>query len=279
MSIIGIGGQLLPSRVLKGCPSYGVSSATSRLATLTRRANRFAPLISPSQRSREQVLECTAAAATSTTAPEDPVEESEEIDEKFPPKASKQLSRAIFALRRYGWLGFWSQLALSLTSSVVLIFSVAFTAEAGPQIALYLTTFSTIASFIATFKSFMFVRTSRKMQEYLEAPPGVEVQKVTKEQVVNSLFQSASIAVIGLGSAIVGLQASVGLLLAKTLTNTTANPFLSGGAGSWNPVLAFDVFLLQASTNTTLSHFIGLVLSLWMMVKLREKSLWQILFG
>lgn len=57
------------------------------------------------------------------------VAESPEI--KFSEKASQQLSRAIFALRRYGWLGFWAQLSLSLTSAVVLIFSVSFTAEVG----------------------------------------------------------------------------------------------------------------------------------------------------
>ena len=33
--------------------------------------------------------------------------------------------------------------------------------------------------------------------------------------------------------------------MAKTLTNATANPFLAGGAGSYNPVLALDVFLVQ----------------------------------
>ena len=39
----------------------------------------------------------------------------------------------------------------------------------------------------------------------------------------------------------------MGLLVAKTLTNATANPFLAGGAGSYNPVLALDVFLVQVS--------------------------------
>ncbi|KAK9863885.1 hypothetical protein WJX84_001120, partial [Apatococcus fuscideae] len=58
--------------------------------------------------------------------------------------------------------------------------------------------------------------------------------------------------------------ATVGLLVAKTLTNATANPFLSGGAGSYNPVLALDVFLVQASTNTLLAHFVSLLCSLWL---------------
>ena len=43
-------------------------------------------------------------------------------------------------------------------------------------------------------------------------------------------------------------QATVGLLVAKTLSNATANPFLSGGAGSYNPVVALDVFLVQVPT-------------------------------
>ncbi len=38
----------------------------------------------------------------------------------------------------------------------------------------------------------------------------------------------------------------MGLLVAKTLSNATANPFLAGGTGSYNPVVALDVFLVQA---------------------------------
>ena len=59
------------------------------------------------------------------------------------------------------------------------------------------------------------------------------------------------------------VQATVGLLVAKTLTNATANPFLAGGAGAYNPVLALDVFLVQVSSarntfiNTSMLHVIG----------------------
>ncbi len=49
-------------------------------------------------------------------------------------------------------------------------------------------------------------------------------------------------------------QATVGLLVAKTLTNATANPFLAGGAGSYNPVLALDVFLVQVEAPHVLTH-------------------------
>lgn len=45
--------------------------------------------------------------------------------------ARKALARATRATNRYGWIGFWVQLSLSLVSSVILLFSVAFTSQVG----------------------------------------------------------------------------------------------------------------------------------------------------
>ena len=42
-----------------------------------------------------------------------------------------------------------------------------------------------------------------------------------------------------------GLSATIGVLLAKTLTSATVNPFLATSSTNWNPVLAFDVFNVQ----------------------------------
>jgi hypothetical protein len=41
------------------------------------------------------------------------------------------------------------------------------------------------------------------------------------------------------------------------------NPYLSGQA--FNPVLALDIFLVQAAANALLSHFIGAAISLWLL--------------
>jgi hypothetical protein len=43
--------------------------------------------------------------------------------------ARKALSRATVAVKRYGWIGFWVQLTLSVISAVILLFSVAFTSQ------------------------------------------------------------------------------------------------------------------------------------------------------
>ena len=59
---------------------------------------------------------------------------------------------------------------------------------------------------------------------------------VTKGVVIN---------IVGLGSTLLGIQALVGVLVAKTLANASANPFIASAAGVYNPVLALDVFLVQ----------------------------------
>lgn len=43
--------------------------------------------------------------------------------------ARQSLAKATSAMRRYGWIGFWVQLTLSVVSGVILLFSVAFTSQ------------------------------------------------------------------------------------------------------------------------------------------------------
>ena len=119
----------------------------------------------------------------------------------------------------------------------------------GPSISLWLTLFGVVAGFLSTFWSFGYTRLSRRLYRYLSTGPDDNSKRVKKTDVLNTLMRGSWINVLGLGSTLLGLQATVGLLVAKTLTNATANPFLAGGAGSYNPVLALDVFLVQVSFN------------------------------
>lgn len=71
--------------------------------------------------------------------------------------------------------------------------------------------------------------------------------------------------IVGMGSTLIGISTLVGLLVAKTLGNASINPFIAGTAAGYNPVLALDVFLVQAATNTLLGHFMSLLCSLWLL--------------
>jgi hypothetical protein len=52
--------------------------------------------------------------------------------------------------------------------------------------------------------------------------------------------------VVGMGATLLGISTLVGVLVAKTLSNASVNPFMASAAGAYNPVLALDVFLVQA---------------------------------
>uniref|UniRef100_A0A7S3VHZ7 Protein TIC 21, chloroplastic n=1 Tax=Dunaliella tertiolecta TaxID=3047 RepID=A0A7S3VHZ7_DUNTE len=179
--------------------------------------------------------------------------------------ARAAIMRATRAVQRYGWISFWVQLSLSVVSAVILLFSVAFTSQSGPKASLYLTLVGILAGFLSTFWNFGYTRTGIKMQRYIDAPPGVEVPKVKKQNVMDMVTKGVIINVLGLGSTLLGIQALVGVLVAKTLANASANPFIASAAGVYNPVLALDVFLVQAATNMLLGHFLSLTCSLWLL--------------
>lgn len=178
--------------------------------------------------------------------------------------AKRSLQIAANATGQVGWISFWTQLALSIVSAVILLFSVAFTSQNGPGVSLYLTLFGVVASFLSTFWAYGITRLSLRLQRYAKSGPQADLTRIKKKDVLQNLEQGCWINIAGMISTLLGLQATVGLLVAKTLTNATANPFLSGGAGSYNPVLALDVFQVQASTNTLLSHFVSMLCCLWL---------------
>lgn len=84
-------------------------------------------------------------------------------------------------------------------------------------------------------------------------------------QVMELITRGILINIVGMGSTLIGISTLVGLLVAKTLSNASVNPFMASAAGGYNPVLALDVFLVQAATNTLLGHFLSLLCSLWLL--------------
>jgi hypothetical protein len=123
-----------------------------------------------------------------------------------------------------------------------------------PTFSLYLTLVGILAGFVSTLWAFRYTRMANDITKYLALKEGLlseeeakKVKKISKPEVVRTMNWGSVINLLGLGSTILGLQATVGVLVAKTLSNATANPFLAGGSGSYNPVLALDVFLVQVN--------------------------------
>lgn len=191
---------------------------------------------------------------------------------------AKRVASFARQLKRSSWLGFWSQLTLSVVSAVIIVFSVLFKGVAkarpprppqgtaaharraqGTEAGLYFILFGNVCAFLSVFWTLGYRRLGERLRRGAEqpelAPP--------RSQVVNSLTSGVTINMVGMGFCVVGLQATTGLLFAKTLSVAAQNPYLSGA--TYNPVLALDIFLVQAAANALLSHFVGAALSLWLL--------------
>ncbi|OMO63281.1 hypothetical protein COLO4_32599 [Corchorus olitorius] len=172
-------------------------------------------------------------------------------------QVAKRLESTSRYFKRLGNLGFWAQLVCTVVSAVILSFSVVITGKITSPATFYATAGGIAAAFISVFWSFGYIRLSEKLKKSAydpsKAPPRADV--------VKSLKNGITLNLLGMGAAILGMQATVGLLVAKALTSST-NPYYQGVSPGYSPVLALDVFLVQASANTILSHFLGLMFSL-----------------
>ncbi|KAH7575312.1 hypothetical protein JRO89_XS02G0081200 [Xanthoceras sorbifolium] len=196
-------------------------------------------------------------------------------------QVAKRLENTSRYFKRLGSLGFWGQLVCTAVAAVILSFSVVVTGKVTSPATFYATAGGIAAAFISVFWSFGYIRLSEKLRKTASEPSkknvnmynwhaqvlGPEDKRIfspeapPRADVVKSLKNGIVVNLLGMGAAILGMQATVGLLVAKALTSS-ANPYYQGISPGYSPVLALDVFLVQASANTILSHFLGLVFSL-----------------
>ncbi|XP_021750792.1 protein TIC 21, chloroplastic-like [Chenopodium quinoa] len=194
------------------------------------------------------------ASSSVSTGFSSPVDESDQVKLA---QVAKRLEKTARYFKRLGSFGFWGQLICTIVSAVILSFSVVVTGKITSPVTFYATAGGIAAAFISVFWSFGYLRLSEKLRKSANDPS----KAPPRADVVRSLKNGIAVNLLGMGSAILGMQATVGLLVAKALT-TSANPYYQGVAPGSSPVLALDVFLVQASANTILSHFFGLVSSL-----------------
>ncbi|XP_043714398.1 protein TIC 21, chloroplastic-like [Telopea speciosissima] len=208
--------------------------------------------VSCNRRGTAAALNASAPVSSSSFA--SPADESEKAKLA---QVAKRLENTSRYFKRLGSLGFWGQLVSTLVAAVILSFAVVATGKISSPVTFYSTAGGIAAAFISVFWSFGYIRLSDRLRKTAsdpsKAPPRAEVVKSLKNGIVVNL--------LGMGAAILGMQATVGLLVAKALTSS-ANPYYQGVSPGYSPVLALDVFLVQASANTILSHFLGLVFSL-----------------
>ncbi|CAN6482377.1 unnamed protein product [Victoria cruziana] len=179
----------------------------------------------------------------------------EELEEKLA-QVSKRLESTSRYFKRLGSLGFWGQLVCTVVAAVILSFSVVITGRVTSPVTFYCTAGGIAAAFVSAFWSFGYMRLSDKLRRTARDPE----KAPARAEVIESIKNAILINILGMGAAVLGMQSTAGLLVAKALTSS-ATPYYQMRPG-YSPVLALDVFLVQASANTVMSHFLGLLLSL-----------------
>eukprot|EP00891_Asterochloris_glomerata_P004421 jgi/Astpho2/4421/Aster-x1241 len=167
---------------------------------------------------------------------------------------------------RLGWISFWTQLSLSVVSAIILSFAVSATMQgnAPGNVSIYFTLFGVITSFLSTFFAWGYVKVARRV---------FAGEAVTKENVASSLLRNSRVNLWGMGATLLGLQSMTGVLVAKILTTSSTNPYSAAGSGAARAgPAALDLFTVQASANTLLAHFAGLVFTNWLLRLVNEDA-------
>jgi len=167
------------------------------------------------------------------------------------------------SLRRVNWISWWSQLILSIVSTVTLLFAKSVmqaTTDKSSITGGFFFAGSGIAfSFLSIIWTWGGARLSRRLGK------GENSRIKAANMIRRTITIGSALNLSGMFLALIGAQQIVGLLASKLLTMQGVSPFAMSAVGvSAQTLQPLDILIVQANTNTLLSHFISLVCCLVM---------------
>jgi len=182
---------------------------------------------------------------------------------------SSLILRTSKAIRASSWLSWWSQLILTVISTVTFAFARnVMSAQAGTNPV----EFSKVAAkfflpgvgIFASSISLVWTWGERRLSSRL-IRRNVTSQVETANLLRRVIKVGVTLNLIGLLSSVLGAQYIIGTLAAKSLTNFVGfGGGLSGGVVPSQTLQPLDVLVVQANTNILTSHFVSLVCLLWL---------------
>lgn len=171
---------------------------------------------------------------------------------------SARVQQASADLRWAGRIGFWVQLVLGVISTVTVLFSISIfiggeenAAAKGAEFAVFCAICSLIALVVGIYFSFRYMRIAELLQQPNSA------QRPNRADTISVIRMGLTINLVGMIVTIVGAEAIVGIVLAKSLANP---PTIVEDTSKL--VNSIDLLVIQANTNTIAAHFSGIVSSL-----------------
>mmetsp|Transcript_31269 Transcript_31269/g.61987 ORF Transcript_31269/g.61987 Transcript_31269/m.61987 type:complete len:277 (+) Transcript_31269:60-890(+) len=174
--------------------------------------------------------------------------------------------KASTRLRGASWLSWWSQVILTVISSVTFVFA----RNVMDMQAVSPLEFSRVASkfilpgagIVTSIMSIIWTWGGRRLSRRFirRSPSRVESANLLR-RVINV---GVTLNLIGLFASLLGAQYIVGTLVAKAMQNVVGFGAGSMGGISSQVLQPLDVLVVQANTNILLSHFISLACLLWL---------------
>jgi hypothetical protein len=174
------------------------------------------------------------------------------------------LQRVALTLRTIGNISFWLQTVLGVISALVLIFAT-FSSSVGRQanqasnqgtgFGIFFAICGLVTLGVGAYFAFRYTRISREL--LLTNGAG----RPSKADTLQIIRLGLIVNLVGMLLTILGAQAIVGSILAKSLSQP------QGGFTAIDPsrfVQSVDLFVVQANTNTIAAHFVGIAASLWL---------------
>ncbi len=167
-------------------------------------------------------------------------------------------------LRTLGRFAFWLQLGLAVVSAAILFFAIADpnfnlkttnpTSEAG----LFFAVGGLLFLSISTYWAFNYTRLANQLQDF---DGGIRVKK---SEVIQVLWRGLFLNAVGLVLTLLGVEAIVGTLIAKSLTQVEGLAIYN----SSQLIEPLDLIVVQANINTIIAQSVGILLAAWLISRI-----------
>jgi hypothetical protein len=177
------------------------------------------------------------------------------------PEIPTALSKISKAFRFYGWVGFWVQLAMVFLAAIALLLAIsgrAFSTDVSSGTGFSI--FWAICGIALLVVSILFdVRYIRIAKGLMHEPGGLLHPR--KAGAIRLLRLGALVSFTGILLALFGSGASVGVLVAKTVSQPPGVAILDPN----KIVRAMDVFVVLANITLIAAHLAGTVIAFWLL--------------
>jgi hypothetical protein len=162
--------------------------------------------------------------------------------------------------RLFGWIGFWGQLGLAFVAVLVLLGAASgrnFSPDSGAGIGvgIFWAMCSLIVLAVAIVIAYRYTRVAKGLLHISEVH-----WHPKKADTIKLLRLGIAVGFLGMLLAIIGAGASVGVLLAKTVSQPAGVAIIDPN----RIIRAMDVFIVLANLNIITAHFVGTTTSIWL---------------